>query len=157
MSKGCHSTPNLNSPARENNMTIMIQPLYPLTRSFTSLCLVWWLLPNHCNYLELEVEARGLIEDERVAAYHERNYTWPPKQEEFIPSDPNWRKIMTRRLEQVARIENSEDMYNGKNLYNKICSWYTSYAQCIHRVHPFANFGRLGISYSYKFNSTKFH
>ena len=92
---------------------------------------MWWLLPNHFNYLELEVEARGLIEDERVAAYHERNYTWPPNEEEFIPNTGGWRKIMKRRLEQVARIENSEDMYNGKNLYNKICSWCTSYAQFI--------------------------
>ncbi|KAL7543955.1 hypothetical protein ACHAXR_013368 [Thalassiosira sp. AJA248-18] len=59
------------------------------------------------------VEAAGLNEHERVAEYHKRNYTWPPLDEEYIPNTEGWRRIMKRRLEQVQRIENGRDMYNG--------------------------------------------
>ena len=56
----------------------------------------------------------GLIEDERVAEYHNRDHKWPPLDEEFVPNTNGWRKIMRHRLEQVQRIEDRGDMYNGK-------------------------------------------
>lgn len=55
----------------------------------------------------------GLIEEERVAEYHHRNYQWPPLDEEYIPNTEGWKKFMKRRLEQVQRIEDLGDKYNG--------------------------------------------
>ena len=55
----------------------------------------------------------GLIEVDRVKAYHDRNYQWPPLDEEYIPNTEGWKKFMKRRLEQVQRIEDLGDMYNG--------------------------------------------
>jgi len=55
----------------------------------------------------------GLNEEQRVAQYHARNYQWPPLDEEYIPNTEGWKKFMRRRLEQVQRIEDLGDMYNG--------------------------------------------
>ena len=55
----------------------------------------------------------GLIEVDRVREYHARNYQWPPLDEEYIPNTEGWRKFMKRRLEQVQRIEDLGDKYNG--------------------------------------------
>ena len=55
----------------------------------------------------------GLIEEQRVREYHHRNYQWPPLDEEYIPNTEGWKKFMKRRLEQVQRIEDLGDMYNG--------------------------------------------
>jgi len=55
----------------------------------------------------------GLIEEQRVAEYHHRNYQWPPLDEEYIPNTEGWKTFMKRRLEQVQRIEDLGDMYNG--------------------------------------------
>ena len=55
----------------------------------------------------------GLVEEQRVAEYHHRNYQWPPLDEEYIPNTEGWKKFMKRRLEQVQRIEDLGDMYNG--------------------------------------------
>jgi len=69
------------------------------------------LLSN--NRHSIFTEASGLIEHERVAEYHNRNYTWPPRPDEYVPNTEGWRRIMERRLEQVQRIEDGGDMYNG--------------------------------------------
>ena len=50
---------------------------------------------------------------DRVREYHHRNYQWPPLDEEYIPNTEGWKKFMKRRLEQVQRIEDLGDMYNG--------------------------------------------
>ena len=68
------------------------------------------LLFNHL----LIVSAAGLYEPDRIAEYHRRNHTWPPLDEDFIPNTDGWRKIMRRRMEQVQRIEDTDDMYNGE-------------------------------------------
>jgi hypothetical protein len=54
-----------------------------------------------------------LDENERISEYHKRNHQWPPKPEEFTPNTPGWRKIHTRRLEQIAHIEDGAAKYNG--------------------------------------------
>ena len=65
-------------------------------------------------FSQVVVVQAGLIEDERVAEYHNREHKWPPLHEEFVPNTNGWRKIMRRRLEQVQRIEDRGDMYNGE-------------------------------------------
>ncbi|KAL9178329.1 hypothetical protein ACHAXT_001757 [Thalassiosira profunda] len=57
--------------------------------------------------------AAGLLEHERVAEYHKRGHVWPPADHEFIPNTEGWRTFMRRRFEQVRRIEDAGDMYNG--------------------------------------------
>ncbi len=57
--------------------------------------------------------SKQLIEQERVRTYHENNYTWPPADDEFIPNSDGWRRLMQRRFDQVQRIEDSGDQYNG--------------------------------------------
>ena len=74
------------------------------------LCVLLLVLVSHHS---LFVSA-GLYEPERVAEYHRRNHTWPPLDEDFIPNTDGWRKIMRRRMEQVQRIEDTDDMYNGE-------------------------------------------
>eukprot|EP00934_Nitzschia_sp_Nitz4_P004169 Nitzschia sp. Nitz4//scaffold207_size38617//10218//11372//NITZ4_007674-RA/size38617-processed-gene-0.30-mRNA-1//1//CDS//3329541602//4159//frame0 len=53
----------------------------------------------------------AFTEEERVAEYHARNYTWPvPK---FIPDFDGWDKLMRSRLQQVSEIENLEERFEG--------------------------------------------
>jgi len=58
----------------------------------------------------LVTPVHGRPEDERVAAYHANNHTWPP---EFVPNTPGWKKLFEHRLRQVAEIENSSDRFEG--------------------------------------------
>ena len=56
--------------------------------------------------------AQGIeTEQERVAQFHARNYTWPPQK--FIPDNPGWRSLMEHRLRQVGEIENRQDRFEG--------------------------------------------
>jgi len=55
----------------------------------------------------------ALAENERVEEYKKRGHVWPPKNEDFVPNTPGWRKIMMRRLEQVHHIEDTAHKYNG--------------------------------------------
>jgi len=56
----------------------------------------------------------ALIEDERVAEYHARNHTWPPKIDEWNPSTPGWGKLMDRRRMQIeGHVLDSSEKYNG--------------------------------------------
>mmetsp|Transcript_14655 Transcript_14655/g.47154 ORF Transcript_14655/g.47154 Transcript_14655/m.47154 type:complete len:339 (+) Transcript_14655:74-1090(+) len=59
------------------------------------------------------VSARALTENERVAEYNARNHVWPPRQEDYKPSTPGWRKLMERRFHQVGAISESSSRYNG--------------------------------------------
>lgn len=52
-----------------------------------------------------------LIESERLAEYHARNYTWPPKS--YVPNTEGWTKLMEHRLRQVSEIDNARDRYEG--------------------------------------------
>jgi len=50
-------------------------------------------------------------EEERVRAYHQMNYTWPPQS--YIPDNPGWRKLFEHRLRQVSEIEDRSDRFEG--------------------------------------------
>lgn len=54
-----------------------------------------------------------LIEGERLAEYHARNYTWPPKPEDYTPNTPGWRKIFERRFRQLDKLGTEGNSYNG--------------------------------------------
>ena len=66
-----------------------------------------------CLFISFLLCRGGLIEEQRVVEYHDRNYQWSPSDEEFIPNTEGWKKFMKRRLEQVQRIEDLGDKYNG--------------------------------------------
>jgi hypothetical protein len=51
------------------------------------------------------------IEDERVAEYHKRNYTYRPN--DLVPNTTGWRKLMYDRLDQVEQLTDPNDRYEG--------------------------------------------
>ena len=52
-----------------------------------------------------------LDEKERLQEYHRRNHKWPP--ENYIPSNPGWKKLFDHRFRQVAEIEGQGPRYEG--------------------------------------------
>jgi len=54
------------------------------------------------------VRACAFSEEEREAEYSARNHVWPPRQEDYKPSTPGWRKLMERRFRQVEAISESD-------------------------------------------------
>mmetsp|Transcript_4838 Transcript_4838/g.10401 ORF Transcript_4838/g.10401 Transcript_4838/m.10401 type:complete len:403 (-) Transcript_4838:438-1646(-) len=56
-------------------------------------------------------EALAMAEDHRMEEYHKRGYKWPL--EKMVPDTPGWKRIMDKRFEQVERVEDSTERYNG--------------------------------------------
>lgn len=52
-----------------------------------------------------------LVEEERLAEYAKRNYTWPLTN--VNPNTEGWKRKMFRRLAQVERVKQNDDRYNG--------------------------------------------
>ena len=73
--------------------------------------------------------AHAMYEQERLAEYEKRNYTWPPQR--YIPDTPGWRKLMEERFEQVQEMPKSGDRYEG-------------YLQVVHAALLAPNFTELG-------------
>jgi hypothetical protein len=55
----------------------------------------------------------GLSEYGRVEEYIARGHVWPPPPSEYIPADPKWISIFARRFDQLSRISDLDDKYNG--------------------------------------------
>uniref|UniRef100_A0A7S2E5N1 Alpha-ketoglutarate-dependent dioxygenase AlkB-like domain-containing protein n=1 Tax=Ditylum brightwellii TaxID=49249 RepID=A0A7S2E5N1_9STRA len=55
----------------------------------------------------------ALDEGERVKEYNRRGHVWPPRDEDYVPNTPGWRRLMERRFSQVMSVENTGDKYNG--------------------------------------------
>jgi hypothetical protein len=57
--------------------------------------------------------AFALSEDERLAGYAARNYSWPMRQ--MVPDTPGWEAIMRRRISQIEAMDMTErdDKYNA--------------------------------------------
>ena len=45
-----------------------------------------------------------MMERDRIGVYRERNYSWPPEFDEYVPSTAGWAELQARRFEQVRRI-----------------------------------------------------
>jgi hypothetical protein len=75
-----------------------------------SLLLAAFLLAG--GYHGVAVKAQ-LIETDRLAEYHARNYTWPPRDEDYTPNTPGWRKIFERRFRQLNKLGGGRETYNG--------------------------------------------
>ena len=97
--------------------------------------------------------AGGLDEEERLGEYYKRGHTWPPKDEEFVPPSDGWRKIMRRRFEQVRRIEDTSDMYNG-TFELAIRSHRSKHNP---HVGPKINLSRVGFYRSLRAHSSELH
>ncbi|KAL7525156.1 hypothetical protein ACHAXR_000882, partial [Thalassiosira sp. AJA248-18] len=52
-----------------------------------------------------------MSEEHRMEEYHKRGYKWPL--EKMVPDTPGWKRIMNRRFEQVERVQDPNDKYNG--------------------------------------------
>jgi hypothetical protein len=61
----------------------------------------------------LMADGAMLNEQDRLAGWRERGYTWPPTR--FVPDTPGWRRLMTRRFAQIERdlSVDSEDRYEA--------------------------------------------
>ena len=57
--------------------------------------------------------AQRLDENDRMKEYNERGYQWPPREDEFQPNIPGFRKIFDRRFSQLRHMEDSTSRYNG--------------------------------------------
>eukprot|EP00579_Thalassiosira_antarctica_P011136 CAMPEP_0201917470 /NCGR_PEP_ID=MMETSP0903-20130614/6861_1 /ASSEMBLY_ACC=CAM_ASM_000552 /TAXON_ID=420261 /ORGANISM="Thalassiosira antarctica, Strain CCMP982" /LENGTH=375 /DNA_ID=CAMNT_0048453545 /DNA_START=109 /DNA_END=1236 /DNA_ORIENTATION=+ len=52
-----------------------------------------------------------MSEEHRMEEYHKRGHKWPL--EKMVPDTPGWKRILNKRFEQVARVEDTNDRYNG--------------------------------------------
>jgi len=52
-----------------------------------------------------------LMESDRMDEYHRRNHVWPPRESDYTPNTPGWRKISERRIEQLRSVK--EGNYDG--------------------------------------------
>jgi hypothetical protein len=78
----------------------------------------------------LAARVRGqLSETDRVAAYYERNYSWPVTN--YVPNTPGWKALFDERFRQVAEIEDSGERYEG-------------YIQTVHAAYLVPNFTEHG-------------
>lgn len=94
------------------------------------------LLPFHLPRHVLLASVNALLESDRVAEYHKRNHTWPPLERDFVPNTDGWRRVQQRRLEQVQRIADKDDMYNGfvKTVHSSLISPnFTEYGWAVTR------------------------
>jgi hypothetical protein len=73
--------------------------------------------------------AGQLSEADRVAAYYERNYSWPVTN--YVPNTPGWKALFDERFRQVAEIEDSGERYEG-------------YIQTVHAAYLVPNFTEHG-------------
>lgn len=53
----------------------------------------------------------AFTEDERIAEYHARNFTWPIP--EFQPNTEGWDRLMRHRLRQVEEIKDKSERFEG--------------------------------------------
>ena len=58
-------------------------------------------------------KAEQLDEGDRQTEYHRRGHTWPPREEDYIPNTPGWRAIFERRFNQIPKIVDDNEKYNG--------------------------------------------
>lgn len=76
---------------------------------FLSICGLVTLSPTTCTAKPRR--NKPLVEVERQEEYRLRNYTWPPT---IIPDTEGWKKLMTRRFDQIQRIPpNGAGRYDG--------------------------------------------
>jgi hypothetical protein len=59
------------------------------------------------------VQGEQLKEHERQEEYERRGHVWPPKDEDYTPNTPGWRKLNQRRFEQLTHIEDTGYSYDG--------------------------------------------
>jgi hypothetical protein len=59
-----------------------------------------------------------LVEDDRVAEYYKRNYTYPL--ENYTPNTPGWRKLMEERFKQVEELDDAGKRYEGTSKSNVV-------------------------------------
>ena len=61
--------------------------------------------------LQIQVAQSAYAEEERIAEYHTRNYTYPPTH--FSPNTTGWRDLMLSRLLQMEQLTDANERYEG--------------------------------------------
>mmetsp|Transcript_16681 Transcript_16681/g.27668 ORF Transcript_16681/g.27668 Transcript_16681/m.27668 type:complete len:342 (+) Transcript_16681:133-1158(+) len=59
----------------------------------------------------IQTASAQLVEEERLAEYQKRNYTWPMAK--VFPDTEGWTRRMDRRMAQVERVADNDLRYNG--------------------------------------------
>lgn len=70
-----------------------------------------------------------LIEEDRVAEYHKRSYSWPVTQ--YIPNTEGWKSLFEERFRQVEEIDDRGRRYEG-------------FMQSVHAAYLVSNFTEHG-------------
>lgn len=65
-----------------------------------------------CAFISLQI-VRSETEEERIAARLDRGYTWPPRDSDYKPNNPGWKKLFEHRLRQVEEIEQVSDRFEA--------------------------------------------
>jgi hypothetical protein len=90
---------------------MMSFPLPKQQRSSAFYCSIVWVI-SLLAAVNIS-SALYLFEEDRVNEYHNRNSTWPPRNDEYQPNTDGWRKLFQRRFRQVDSLTSDENSYNG--------------------------------------------
>ncbi|CAJ1957016.1 unnamed protein product [Cylindrotheca closterium] len=61
----------------------------------------------------LYIQEPPYTEEERIAEYHRRGYTWPLREGEYVPNVKGWKELMKRRFEQVIANTEPQERWDG--------------------------------------------
>ena len=61
----------------------------------------------------LFIQEPPYTEEERIAEYHKRQYTWPMHEDDYVPNTNGWKRLMKRRFEQVMANPKPQEKWNG--------------------------------------------
>lgn len=61
----------------------------------------------------LYIQEPPYTEQERIAEYHKRRYTWPMHEDEYVPNTKGWKNLMNRRFEQVMANPEPQERWDG--------------------------------------------
>ena len=61
----------------------------------------------------LYIQEPPYTEEERIAEYHRRGYTWPLREDEYVPNVNGWKDLMKRRFEQVIANTEPQERWDG--------------------------------------------
>ena len=75
-----------------------------MAASLTFKLLTLLLFTLCCHHLSLGGQS---LEEERIAEYERRGYTWPPKLQDYTPSTKGWRRLNTRRFKQLSQLQDT--------------------------------------------------
>lgn len=77
--------------------------------SIVGILMVWLIIKVSGLY----IQEPSYTEEERIAEYHRRGYTWPLREDEYVPNVKGWKDLMKRRFEQVIANVEPQERWDG--------------------------------------------